>query len=118
MSLEGLERGYIGTYIACAPAKKDEAVAGIRHVLETLASKGPSATEMNRAKEFYLGRRAMDMQGDPSLAAHYGMEALYHIPHMSEEQILKKIRGITAKEIQQVCRKYLVDANMVTSIVG
>jgi zinc protease len=118
MSLEGLERGYIGTYIACAPAKKGEAVAGIRHVLETLASKGPTATEMNRAKEFYLGRRAMDMQGDPSLAAHYGMEALYHIPHMSEEQILKKIRGITAKEIQQVCRKYLVDANMVTSIVG
>jgi zinc protease len=118
ISLEGLERGYVGTYIACAPAKKQEAIDGIKKVLETLATKGPSPAEMNRAKEFYLGRRAMDMQGDSSLAAHYGIEALYHIPHMSEEQMLKKVRGITAKDVQKVCAKYLIEPQMVTSIVG
>jgi zinc protease len=118
MSLEGLERGYVGTYIACSPSKKDEATDGIKRVLETLAQKGPTAAEMNRAKEFYLGRRAMDMQGDPALAAHYGMEALYRIPHITEEEMVKKIRAISPKEIQRVCRKYYVDPYMVTSVVG
>ena len=60
---------------------------------------------MERAKEFYLGRRAMDMQGDSTLAAHYGIEAVYGIKHLSEEEIVKRIRAISAKEVQEVCRK-------------
>ena len=118
VSFEGLERGYVGTYIACAPGKREEAVEGIRTVLEKLASSGPSASEMNRAKEFLLGRRAMDMQSDSALASHYGMELLYGVPHVREAELIKKIRGIAGKEIQRVCRKYLVEPNMVTSIVG
>jgi zinc protease len=118
LSMEGMERGYIGTYIACSPSKKDEAITGIQKVLEVLAKKGPSANEMARAKEFYLGRRAMDMQGDATLAAHYGIEAVYGIPHLSEEEIVKRVRAISAKSIQDVCRRYLVDQPMVTSVVG
>jgi len=118
ISFEGIERGYIGTYIACAPSKKDEALAGIRAVLEKLAEKGPTSSEMNRAKEFYLGRRAMDLQGDSSLAAHAGLELLYRIPFASESEIEKRIRAVTPKQIQDVCRKYLVEPYMVTSVVG
>jgi zinc protease len=118
LSMEGIEKGYVGTYIASAPAKRDEAIAGIKKVLETLAEKGPTSVEMNRAKEFFLGRRAMDLQSDSSLAAHYGLEALYGLEDMTESAITKRIRAISAKEIQAVCRKYLIEPHMVTSIVG
>ena len=115
---EGMERGYIGTYIACSPQKRDEALSGMKKVLETLAQKGPTAKEMQRAQEFFLGRRAMDLQGDTSLAAHYGLEALYGMPQMSEEAFSKKVRSVTARDIQKICKKYLVDAHQVTSVVG
>jgi zinc protease len=118
VSMEGLERGYVGTYIACSPEKRQEAIDGIAKVLENLAKKGPTSSEMARAKEFYLGRRAMDMQGDSTLAAHYGIETVYGIQHLSEEQIVKKIRAISAKELQNVCRKYFVEPHKVTAIVG
>jgi zinc protease len=118
MSFEGVERGYAGTYIACSPGKREEAVAGIRKVLETLAAKGPTATEMARAKEFFLGRRAMDLQSDSAIAAHFGLETLYGIQRASEDEITAKIRSIGAKEIQRVCAKYLVEPQQVTSIVG
>jgi zinc protease len=118
VSFEGMERGYIGTYIASATPKKDEAIAGIRKVLEVLAQKGPSPQEMKRAQEFFLGRRAMDLQGDSSLAAHYGLEALYHLPFRTEDEIAKKIRAVTPKDIQRVCRTYLIEPAMVTSVVG
>lgn len=118
ISFEGMERGYVGTYIACAPQKKQEAIDGIKTVLENLSKKGPTAAEMNRAKEFYLGRRAMDLQGDTTLAAHYGLETLYGIQHLSETELIKKIRSISAKDIQKLCHNYLVEPFMVTSIVG
>lgn len=118
LSFEGMERGYIGTYIACSPSKRDEAIAGIRGVLENLAAKGPTAAEMARAKEFFLGRRAMDLQSDPALAAHFGLETLYGIPILEGEAMVKKIQSIGAKEVRDVCRRYLVEPCMVTSVVG
>ncbi|MGK5084485.1 pitrilysin family protein [Bdellovibrionota bacterium FG-1] len=118
MSFEGIERGYVGTYIACAPQKKQEAMDGIRQVLETLASKGPTAREMARAKEFFLGRRAMDLQSDSALATHFGLETLYGILHVDEAELTRKIRTISAKDVQRICAKYFVEPYQVTSIVG
>ncbi len=118
VSFEGIERGYCGTYIACAPQKKQEAIDGMRKVLEDLLRKPPTAQEMNRAKEFYLGRRAMDLQSDSSLSTHFGLESLYQIPYLSELQLTKKIRAITAKDLQKVCRKYWVEPFQVTCQVG
>ncbi len=118
LCFEGIEPGYIGTYIACAPTKKDEAIQGIRTVLETLASKGPQKSEMKRAKEFYLGRRAMDLQSDTSLAAHYGLETLYGLPLLRDDELIEQINAVTEKQVADVCRKYLVEPHQVTAIVG
>lgn len=118
MSFDGMERGYIGTYIACSPSKKEEAIKGIATVLEKLAKSGPTPAEMKRAKEFFLGRRAMDLQGDPSLAAHFGLEAVYGLPLLSDAQTIKQVERITAKDIQRVLKKYLVEPYMVTCTVG
>lgn len=115
---DGIERGYLGTYIACSPQKRDEAIAGIQKVLETLATKGPTAAEMERAKEFYMGRRAMDLQGDGSMASHYGIEATYGIAPVSDAEALERIRKVTMADLKKVCRKYLVEPHKVTSVVG
>ncbi|MGK5089371.1 pitrilysin family protein [Bdellovibrionota bacterium FG-2] len=118
ISFEGVERGYVGVYMASAPQKKDEAVQGISEVLLKLAEKGPTASELKRAHEFYLGRRAMELQSDSALAAHFGLQVLYGVPHLSDEELIKKVRAVTAKDIQNVCRKYFVDSYLVTSVVG
>jgi zinc protease len=118
ITMEGVERGYAGTYIACSPSKKDEAIAGMRKVLEDLVKKGPTEAEMRRAKEYYLGRRAMDLQTDSSLASYYCLEQVYKLPIRSESEIVKRIESVTAKQVREVCRKYFVDAHTVTTVVG
>ncbi|MGE4107996.1 MAG: M16 family metallopeptidase [Bacteriovoracia bacterium] len=118
MSFEGMEKGYVGTYIACSPSKKQEAIDGIRTVLEKFAKQGPTAAEVARAKEFYLGRRAMDLQSDASLAAHFGLQKLYGIGPTPEAEIARRIQSVTGKQIQEVCRKYFVEPHMVTAVVG
>ena len=118
MSLEGMERGYVGTYIACSPQKKEEAITGIRSVLEKLAKTGPSASEMRRAQEYFLGRRAMDLQGDASLAAHYSLEQVYGLPLQTDAEITKRIQKISPKDIQHVLKRYFLEPHQVTCTVG
>ena len=118
MSMEGLEPGYVGTYIACAPQKKDEALAGMRNVIETLIRKGPTASEMIRAKNYYLGQRAMDLQSTWSLASGFGLELLYRNKVILESEIRKEIEKITAKSVQKVGEKLLLAPSMVTVTVG
>jgi zinc protease len=118
VSFEGVEPGYIGTYIACSPSKRKEAVEGIQSVHEALAKKGPSPSEVKRAQEYYLGRRAMDLQGDSSLSSYYGLEEVYGLPILTDEQMVKAVQSITAKDIQSVCEKYLIAQNKVTAVVG
>lgn len=118
ISMEGIERGYIGTYIGCSPSKKDEAIAGIKKVMEDLAAKGPTENEMRRAKEYYLGRRAMDLQGDSALSGYYALEAVYDLPIRTEAEILKSIEAVTAKQVKDFVEKYFVENNAVTAVVG
>jgi zinc protease len=91
MSMEGIENGYVGTYIACSPGKTDEATKGMRTVIENLIKKGPTASEMTRAKNYYLGQRAMDLQSTWSLASSFGLETLYRGRVLLESEIRKEI---------------------------
>jgi zinc protease len=118
MGFEGVEPGYQGVYIACSPDKEKKALEGIERVLKKLADKGPTSAEMIRAREYYLGRRVMDMQSDASLAGYYGLELVYGLTPPTEAQVIERLKAIKAKDIQDVCRKYFVEPNVVTCSVG
>lgn len=118
LSFEGIERGYLGTYIACAPSKKEESIRGIREVLERLAKRGPSASELNRAKEYYLGQRAMELQSDASLSAHYGLQLLYGFDPKEEHVLFERISAVNSKSIREVLERYYLKPYMVTASVG
>lgn len=118
MEFEGMERGYIGTYIACSPSKKAAALEGIRAVLGAFAKKGPPKEELLRAKEYYLGHRAMDLQGDSSLASHYGLQLLYGFQPEDEDKALKSIEKVTPEDVRRACERFYVEPPMVTALVG
>jgi zinc protease len=115
---EGVEAGYIGTYIASSSSKKKEAIEGIKRVLEDFAAKGPTPSELQRAREYYLGRRAMDLQSDSAVASSLSLEAVYGLPNRTADQVARDLKAVTAKKVQEVCRKYLVERPMVTVAVG
>ena len=118
MNMEGLEPGYVGTYIACSPQKSKEAIEGIHTVLSHLADKGPTSHEMIRAKNYYLGQRAMDLQSTWALASSYGLELLYRGKVLTETEIRKEIERITPKSVQKMIDTLLLKAPQVTITVG
>ncbi len=118
MSMEGIEPGYVGTYIACAPHKKDEAIEGMKNVLETLIKKGPSQAELERAKNYYLGQRAMDLQSSWSLSSSFGLELLYRDRVILESEIRKEIEKVTAKQVQKIGEKLFLNKPHLTVVVS
>jgi zinc protease len=118
LGMEGVEPGYVGTYIACAPHKKDEAIAGMKTVLENLILKGPTTAELERAKNYYLGQRAMDLQSTWSLASSFGLELLYRDRVILESEIRKEIEKITAKQVQKIGEKLFLNNPHLTVVVS
>jgi zinc protease len=118
MVMEGLEAGYVGTYIACAPQKTEEAIRGMKAVIESLATKGPSASEMTRAKNYYLGQRSMDMQSCWSLAAHFGLELLYRNQVLGESEIRKQIEKVTPQQVKKIGADLFLNQPSVTVVVA
>lgn len=118
MGFEGIEPGYQGVYIACSPDKEKKALEGIEVVLKKLAEKGPTASEMARAREYFLGRRVMDMQSDASLTGYYGLELVYGLTPPTEKQVIERLKAVKASDIQRVCAKYFVEPHLVTCAVG
>ena len=118
MQFDGIETGYVATYIGCSPEKKKAAIEGIRIVYEQLAKKGPNPKELARAKELYLGNRAMELQSDHSIATYFGLERLYGFEAQETLSVRSRIESVTADQIKKVVKKYFLDPYMVTSIVG
>ncbi len=118
ISMEGIEPGYVGTYIACAPHKKEEAISGMKKVLEDLIKKGPTQAELDRAKNYYLGQRAMDLQSTWSLAGSFGLELLYRDRVLLESEIRKDIEKVTAKQVQKIGEKLFLNCSHLTVVVS
>ena len=118
LGMEGIEPGYVGTYIACAPHKKDEAISGMKDVLETLIKKGPTTAELARAKNYYLGQRAMDLQSTWSLASSFGLELLYRDRVILESEIRKEIEKVTAKQVQKIGERLFLNSPHLTVVVS
>lgn len=118
ITFEGIERGYAATYIACSPGKKNEAVQGIQKVMEKLVQKGPTTSELSRARELIVGQRSMELQSDSSLASHHGLELLYGLPNIESAELRKRLHRVTSQQVRDVCRKYFLEQAMVTAVVG
>lgn len=118
LHFEGLEPGYVGTYIACAPSKRSEAIEGLKSVIESIAKKGPNEAALKRAKEFLLGRRAMDLQSDSSIASHFALSLLYGFDPRDEERTLGEIKRVSGSDIRRVLNHYYVKPYLVTATAG
>lgn len=116
ISFEGIEPGYVGVYMGCDPFKRAQAVEGINHELERIASKPISATELKRAKEFILGRHHMDLQLNSTIASASAYGTLYGLGFDEHLKLADHMRKVTAQSIQKMAQKLFL-APSVTALV-
>ena len=117
-SKEAADPGVFAVYIATAPNKKDEAVAGILGQLKVLTETGITDEELKRGKGSIIGGYEIGLQEVSAQAADMTTNELFGLGYGFSKEYPKRIEAITKEDVLSAARKYLTLESYVLSIVG
>jgi len=117
MNSDSPEPGVFGFYIGCSPEKLDRALSGIRSEIDKILEKALDSKELDRAKEYWIGRFELELQRYGAQSMLYGLDEIYGLGFDHSYKVPEIIKAITAKDIQTAAQKYLVPERAVISIV-
>ncbi|HWP90877.1 MAG TPA: pitrilysin family protein [Thermodesulfobacteriota bacterium] len=103
----GLEPGFFGVYIGCAPEKQEEAIQGIKEQLALVLEKGVTDEELKRAQNYLVGNFEIGLQQNSAQAAKIAFDELYGLGWDEYKRYPEEIYSVTKDDIQRVARKYI-----------
>ncbi len=114
----GIDIGSIACYIACAPEKKREAQKGLWSEIYRIQQELPRKEELQRAKNWLIGRYQISLQTPSAKAMDMAMNELYGLGYDFSQKYPDLIKKVTARQVQEVAKKYLRSQEYVLVIVG
>lgn len=109
-----LDYGYFGIYIGCSPEKKIQSIDAINNELEKLIEKGVTNEELERAKNYLIGRNDISLQRNASINARIAYAGLYGLSLNEPFDFSSKIKSVSQDSINSVIEKYLKGKSKVT----
>jgi len=116
-SLEGVDPGYFAVYLAASPGNLEAAVQTARNVLAEVISSGVSVEEVERAQRYLVGSYSVGLQRKSSVAAALAIHETYGAGWQDYKAYPKMISAVTARQVQQLARKYLSAEKEVMAVV-
>jgi zinc protease len=116
-SQEGLEPGYIGVYMATSPEKVTEALAGIDEQLKRVREQPLAGAELKRIQRYLVGTYEISLQRRAMLASYLALNECYGLGFKAYAEYASRILAVTAKDVQRVARRYLVNSKRVVALV-
>ena len=102
-----LDPGYLGVYMATSPPKVEQALEGIKRILQDVRQRGISQEELERAKTYLIGKHAIGLQGTLALASTMAFDERYGLGGDCYRSYPRKIEGVTGADVLRVARKYI-----------
>lgn len=116
-SIEGLDPGIFGVYIASAPDKLDQSLAGLRSELEKLLAGPIGEDELNRSRAYLIGSQAVSLQRYSSQASLLSLDSLYGMGADRHLDYEKKIEAVTLEDVNRVAHRLIQLDKPVVAIV-
>jgi predicted Zn-dependent peptidase len=96
----------------------EEAVEAIVEEFKRLKTESVDPKELKKAKEMIVNRKALSLETAEQYAMYYGIQELLHKEILKPREYLKKIKGITEKDIKRVFNQIAIEKNLNLAIVG
>ncbi len=74
--------------------------------------------ELKKAKEFVIGNMYLSLETSDSLAGYYGIQEVLRRKQETPQELERKIRKVTAKDIQKLAREIFVNEKLNLALVG
>lgn len=100
--MEGLEGGYFGSYIACAPSKKDKAITMMKEEFTKLTQDLVPEIELLNAKRSIIGKMQISLQRNSNISENIFFDSLYGLDYNHFEKFEEMINAVTATEIREL----------------
>ncbi|HRO66353.1 MAG TPA: pitrilysin family protein [Pseudobdellovibrionaceae bacterium] len=117
LRMEGLGTGYFGAYIACSPEKAELAESMIHEEFGKIADHAIPEEELERAKNFLVGRTAIDLQRKAAICNSLLFDEIYGLDSEESLRPAERYSRVTSEEIQKLAKE-IFDRPSVTSLVG
>lgn len=95
-----------------------EAVEAIIGEFRKLRDSLVTEEELTKAKEFSIGNMYLGLETSDSLAGYYGIQEILRKKQETPQELEKKIRAVTAKDIQKIARAIFTNEKLNLAIVG
>lgn len=116
-SVEGIDPGYVAVYVACSPAKIDQAREAVWTELDRVCERAVTTRELERATRYLVGAHEISLQRRASLAAALALNEAYGVGHDYHLRYAREIERVTAADVTRVARETFDRDLAVTSIV-
>lgn len=116
LRMEGIDGGYFGAYIGCAPNKTETALKMMNEQFQRLCTELVPDAELERAKRYIIGRHDIDLQRASSISAAILFNDLYGIDYNEAFTSAEKYRAVTAQQVQQLAIDIFGQASVVSTV--
>ncbi|MBX3041694.1 MAG: insulinase family protein [Bdellovibrionaceae bacterium] len=117
LRMEGLGTGYFGAYIACSPEKATLAEQMIHEEFQKIMDHLIPDDELARAKNFLVGRTAIDLQRKSAICNSLLFDEIYGLDSEESLRPAERYDRVTAEDIRKLARE-IFERPSVTSLVG
>ena len=114
----GKHPGVVGSYIACAPSKVEQAVSSLKREMLAMREEAPSKEETDRSKNYIVGSHEMDLQKSDAQAMTMALMELYGIGHDDFRNYPKEIEKVTSEDVLRVAKRLLNELKICEVVVG
>ena len=110
-----------GPFIIGLQTRKDqagEALAVVRATLKSFLADGPSADELQNAKQNLVGGFPLRIDSNRKILDYLGVIGFYHLPLSYLEDFVPNVEKVTLADIRNAFARRVDPARMVTVVVG
>jgi len=112
------DAGVLMVYAGTSPDKGDELLSVVRDELRDLHDKGPSAREVEVAKEHLKGSLMLSLESTSSRMSNLARQEMYHGRTFSMEEILLRLDRVTRAEVHGMARRVFRPGTPALAVVG
>ncbi len=114
----GCHPGVVGSYIACAPAKREKALQMLREEMLALRLAPPTKDEIERSKNHLVGTHDMGLQRSDSQTSTMALMELYGCGFDDFERYPRAVMQVGDEDVMRVANRLLVPELAVDVTVG